>query len=603
MVRDKSLENNMTRRAFFLGISQAALSSVLLSRLYYLQIIERKKYLTLAEDNRISFRFLPPKRGLILDRFSEPLATNKKFFRLVLIPEGVQCLSSSIDKIKDIIKKPDKPWEEIIKESQKKPKFFPTVIKEDLTWYQVAKLEMMAVGIPGLYVEETWQRLYPYAGSTSHLMGYVGVPSDKAIKQQKYRNSFWKHPDARVGKSGLEITYNDDLMGLPGARHVEVNARGRIVRELKREKPIHGKNLVTTLDARLQEKILELLKPYKSGSVVVIDVQTGAVRAMVSTPTFDANAFTLGIDNATWKSLMEDEHQPLINKAIQGLYSPASTFKMVTALAGLQHDVVSPSISFFCPGYTKLGNHKYHCWKKGGHGTVDLKKAIAQSCDVYFYEIGKRLSIDQLAHTASLLGFGHKTGLDLPGEKDGLMPTRSWKTRIKKQPWVGGDTVNASIGQGYVLSTPVQLAVMMARLCSGKAIKPYFIEDNFRPADFLKGLDPKHLRLVLEGMNAVVNEQGGTGSRHKLPWPDWKMGGKTGTSQVRRITLEERRHGVIKNIHLPWKYRDHALFVGYAPVDKPKFALSIVVEHAGFGGAVAGPMANNIMKYLKENGI
>ncbi len=593
-------KKSFTRRTFIFGGVQAGLGTLILGRLYYLQMIAGKEYLTLAEENRISFRFIMPRRGTILDRFGEPLATSKKIFRLVVVPENIKNIQNSLDAIKKIIPKPDISWEDIAKQIKKKPKFYPTIIKENLDWKEVSRIELSLTHSPGVFVEESWKRYYPFPASTSHILGYTGMPSEKFIRKKNL--PYFKHPDARMGKSGIEKIYDEKIQGIPGSKNIEVNARGRIVRELKRNPPISGNKIYTTLDVRLQEKIKDLLKPYKSGAVVVLDIQTGAVRALVSTPSFDSNSFTLGIDKALWKTLTTNEYGPLFNKAIQGQYAPASTFKMVTALAALLFGIITPKTTVYCPGYIYIGKRKFHCWRKHGHGTVDLDKAIKKSCDVYFYEIGKKLDIDQLAEVAQSLGFGSKTGIDLPEESGALMPTREWKKRVKNKSWYPGESIISAIGQGYILATPLQLAVMTARLASGKTVTPYIVKPTLTKLEDIKNLDPYYLKLIQESMSNAVNTPEGTSWKHRLPWENWKMAGKTGTAQVRRITLEERRMGIFKNNVLPWKYRDNALFVGFAPVHNPRFAISVVVEHTGFGGTYAAPIAKEIMKYLKENG-
>jgi len=600
-MQNKDRDNKaFTRRTFILSSVQASLGAIVLCRLYYLQMIEGKKYFSLSEENRLSLRLLVPKRGIIVDHFGTPLASNKKKFRLVFIPENIKNITASLENLKKIISEPDISWEDISKKAKRSLSFYPIVIKKNLSWEEVSLIELSLYKMPGVFVEEHWVRNYNFPASMSHILGYVSKPSQISLK--KKNAAYLNHPDIRVGKSGIEKIYNSDIKGKPGSRTVEVNARGRLIREVRSSPAVAGAKLQTTLDVALQEKIQKLLEPYKSGAAVVLDIKTGATRALVSTPSFDSNIFTSGIHSVAWRNLTKNEYRPLVNKAIQGQYAPASTFKIVSALAALKHGIVTPNTTFNCPGYIKIGNRKFHCWKKHGHGVVNLNKALKQSCDVYFYEIGKKLDIDKLAEVSRSLGLGQKTGIDLPGEQSALVPTKQWKKRVKKQPWYFGETIISAIGQGYTLTTPLQLAVMMARLISKKKISPYIVAPSLVDFPVISDIDDRASSMIQKALSDAVNTPEGTSWRHRLPWNDWKMAGKTGTAQVRRITLEERNMGVFKNTSLPWKYRDHALFLGFAPVHDPQFAVSVIVEHTGFGSTYAAPIAKEIMKYLKNNG-
>lgn len=600
-MKDKMKDGkSFTRRTFILSATQASLGAIILCRLYHMQMIEGKKYFALSEENRLSLRLLMPKRGVILDHFGIPIATNKKKFRLVLIPENVKNIKSSLQHLKKIISNPDIPWEDIFTKIKRNLSFYPIVIKENLSWKEVSLIELSISKLPGIFVQENWTRHYNFPSSTSHILGYIGKPS--AVSTKKKNAAYFNHPDIRVGKNGIERVYNKLLEGKPGSKTIEVNARGRTIREVRKSNPTPGEKIKTTLDITLQEKIKNLFNSYKSGAAVVLDIKTGAVRALVSTPSFDSNTLTTGIKQGEWNSLLKNEYRPLVNKAIQGQYAPASTFKIVSALAALKLGIITPKTTFHCPGYTYIGNKKFHCWKKHGHGLVDLNKALKKSCDVYFYEIGKKLDIDKLAQVSQSLGLGEKTGIDLPGEQSALIPTKKWKRRAKNKPWYLGETIISTIGQGYTLATPLQLAVMIARLISLKKVVPYIGSPPQKNLEEIADIPSNFSQLVQGALNDAVNTPDGTSWKHRLPWKNWKMAGKTGTAQVRRITLEERDMGIFKNKDLPWKYRDHGLFVGYAPVHDPKFAVSIIVEHSGFGSTYAAPIAKEIMKYLKENG-
>ncbi|NNE83949.1 MAG: penicillin-binding protein 2, partial [Alphaproteobacteria bacterium] len=411
-------------------------------------------------------------------------------------------------------------------------------------------------------------------------------------------------PGFRIGRSGVERTFDLALRGRAGSSQLEVNALGRVIRELGRREGQTGQTLVLTFDSTLQQSAMKALGD-QTGSVVVLDVNTGATMVQASTPTFDPNNFTNGLSETEWRALVDDERAPLRNKAIAGEYAPGSTFKMIVALAALEAGQINSDTSFFCSGSLTLGDGKFHCWKRQGHGHTNLNKGIAESCDVYFYELSKRVGIDRIADMAKRFGLGQDLDLDIPGARPGLIPTKAWKSAVIGQRWAQGETLVAAIGQGFVLATPLQLATMMARIANGgRAVTPFIARDvmandslggrsDAPPPDI--GVNQNHLDLVRKAMVNVTNSRRGTAYRARIMVPGMAMAGKTGTSQVRRITRAERAAGILKNEQLPWKRRDHALFVGYAPIEAPKYAVAVVVEHGGGGSKVAAPIARDIM--------
>jgi penicillin-binding protein 2 len=434
----------------------------------------------------------------------------------------------------------------------------------------------------------------------AHILGYVGAVSEQDLAA----DPLLEFPDFRIGKSGIEKARDTELRGSAGTRQIEVNAIGRVVRELARTEPMPGRDVVSTLDFALQEFLVRRCSNEESVAGVVLDAVTGEVMALLSTPSFDPTAFSNGLSRTMWQQLSTDPRHPLANKAIAGAYPPGSTFKPVVAMAALEAGVLTPQTTFFCSGSFALGNATFHCWKHGGHGTLRVRDAIKESCDVFFYNTALRLGIDRLTAMAHRFGYGAAVGLDIPGERPGLMPTRAWKLATTGTPWQHGETLIAGIGQGSVLATPLQIAVMAARLVTGKAVVPRLVRnggvmptggDATLPEFAPLGLSPSARALVLDGMNAVVNERGGTAFAARIAEPGMAMGGKSGTSQVRRISEAEREHGIRKASQIPWKERDHALFVGFAPVEAPRYVCVALVEHGGFGSEIAGPIVRDVL--------
>ena len=598
ITRDGDKGKILTRRAMMLGSGQLFLSSVLLGRMYYLQVLESDRYKTLAEENRISTRLLAPPRGLIFDRFGQPMAQNNQNFRVLVVSEQTEGnLNATLEALNKILPLTDGEIQRIRKDVRRSRDFTSVTIRENLTWEQMAAIQLNAPDLPGIIIDEGLSRFYPFKEASAHLLGYVGAVSEEEIASG---NALLKLPGFRVGKSGIELEYNTALCGKEGAQRVEVNAVGRVIREIERDEGVPGTTLPLTIDMRIQKIAYEKMKN-ESGSAVLLDIYTGEILALVSTPSFDPNKFNRGLSIEEWKKISTNERNALLNKALGGLYSPGSTFKMIVALAALEAGVIRPDTKIFCGGHTMMGSHRFHCWKNDGHGNVDLKEALMHSCDIYFYEVARRTGIDKISAMAKRFGLGSQMGVNLPGEKSGLMPTRRWKEVVLGEQWLQGDTYNAGIGQGYILTTPLQLAVMAAILANdGYKIKPTILVPENRDASVCHGeylnLSKTHLQLMREGMFNVVNKSEGTGKAAYVNVNGKLIAGKTGTTQVKRISMKEREQGLRSQDDIPWEERNHALFVSFGPTDNPRYALAVVIEHGGGGAKTAAPIAKAIME-------
>ncbi len=605
----RSVENTkFTRRAFVVGAGQGTLLVVLGGRLAWLQIAQGARYKTLAEENRINIKILAPTRGQVVDRFGVPLAVNNQNFRVLIVPEQTDNLEKSLRALQKFIDVDESTVQAVIKQAKKSPKFVPLEIKDDLSWEEVAKIEVNLPELPGLSTGVGEIRGYPLGDATAHLIGYVGAVSNGDLNEKGDMNEdpLLSVPGFKIGKTAIEKTHDLSMRGKPGTSEVEVNVVGREVRELRRVDSTPGDRVMLTIDGELQRFAQNRLSEQQSASAVVMNVHSGEVYALASYPAFDPNVFSRGISGALWEELLANPGNPLTNKAIAGQYPPASTFKMITALAGLRAGKITTNRTVFCPGHYILGKGRFHCWKKGGHGNVNVIDAITKSCDVFFYQMANEMGIDKISEMAKEFGLGQKFGFDLTEERPGLVPTREWKKQKFNESWQPGETIVNSIGQGYFLMTPLQLAVMTSRLVNGGyAVKPritaYVGEKAASTAKWEKMKIPdNHLKLILQGMDKVVNNERGTayGSRIKEP-AEFAFGGKTGTAQVRRITMQQRAAG-IKNEDLAWRERHHALFVGYAPLDKPVYACAVVVEH-GVGGAMsAAPIARDLLVEVQK---
>ncbi|MEK9647449.1 MAG: penicillin-binding protein 2, partial [Alphaproteobacteria bacterium] len=473
--RDTSRYKSFSRRVAVLGGAKFLLLGVLAGRMYQLQVVDSKKYKTLSDENRINLRLLPPPRGRILDRYGQPLAINQENYRVTLVAEQVHDVDAMLDALSSIISLGDHERQRILREIRRRRGFVPVTVRENLDWGEVSKIEVNAPDLPGLSIEVGQSRSYPFSEDFAHVLGYVSAVSEKEIDG----DPLLELPGFKIGKNGVERIYDLNLRGKAGSSQVEVNAVGRVIRELSRQEGQPGDDLRLTLDRDLQKFAADRLKEMKSAAAVVIDIATGEIITLASVPGFDPNSFVTGLSSREWRALVNDPHMPLINKAVSGLYAPGSTFKMVVALAALEAGLVGGDHRVFCRGHTELGNARFHCWKKHGHGWQDMVGALQHSCDVYFYDIAKLIGVDRIAAMANKLGLGEKTGINLPSEKDGIVPTRAWKSAVIGVPWQQGETLISGIGQGFILTTPVQLAIMTARLANGKkAVKPRLVRTD-----------------------------------------------------------------------------------------------------------------------------
>lgn len=597
---DSSRYKMFSRRALIIGGGQIALFGLLAGRMYQLQVLESSRYRLLAEENRINVRLLPPPRGRVLDRFGAPMAINRENYRVLLIAERTSDVEATLDALGKLIPLEEHERSRIRRDVRRYRSFVPVAIRENLNWSEVSRIEVNAPDLPGIEIDVGQSREYPLGADASHILGYVAAVSEK----EQTGDPLLELPGFRIGKSGIERIHDDRLRGKAGNSQLEVNALGRVIRELSRQEGQQGEDVMLTVDLAIQNLAVEKLREKLSAAAVVMDVRTGAVIALASVPGYDPNAFNIGLTREQWKEISTDPYTQLSNKAISGQYAPGSTYKMLVALTALEKGAITSENKVFCRGHVELGNARFHCWKKHGHGWMDLNGALQQSCDVYFYEIAKRVGIDAIAEMSRRFGLGSKTGIDLPGERSGLVPTASWKKKRTGVSWQKGETLVAGIGQGFVLTTPLQLAVMTARLATGKAVTPHLLRATVSNGDVsLVAPDeprpiriaPEILRTVLEGMNAVTNSERGTAYKARIEEEGMEMAGKTGTAQVRRISKAERDTRVLKNHERPWRERDHALFVAYAPYDRPRYAVSVVVEHGGGGAAVAAPIARDIL--------
>jgi penicillin-binding protein 2 len=575
-VTEASQAYSFSRRALVLGGLQGGVALVLAGRMTYLAVYENERYRLMAESNRINMTLTPPRRGWIVDRNGAPLANNRTDFRVDLIPDRLEDKQKTLDTLQTLLGLTPEDRARIETDLKRAAGFQPVQVLENLDWERFAAVSVRLPELPGVAPTRAFARNYPLGAGIGHLVGYVGTASAEQFKKDK--DPLLVTPGFKLGKDGIEKTLEKELRGTPGAKRVEVTAHGRLVRELATRQDSPGKTVQLTIDAALQEYAARRLGT-NSGSAVVLDVATGDMLAMVSMPAYDPNSFSDGISQTEWKMLSEDDHVPLMNKVLQGLYPPGSTVKPMNALALLQHGV-DPHATVNCSGAMRVGNGVFHCHKRGGHGGINMRRAVALSCDIYFYEMVRRLGYDAIAPVARSLGMGQKFDLPFSTQRYGTVPDSAWKLKRYKQNWAVSDSLNASIGQGYVLANPLQLAVMAARLASGRAIVPRLIANGpIQPAPALD-VSPEHIAIVRDAMFAVVND-GGTGGASRMNVPGVTLAAKTGTAQVRRITMAERRGGVLGNASLPFKLRDHALFICFAPADNPKYAMAIVLEHNG----------------------
>ena len=595
------------RRGLIMGGLQAGLLGILALRMRYLQVDEADEYRLLAEENRINVRLLPPARGLIFDRNGVLIAGNAQNYRVVLVREDAGDVDAVLQKLVSLVPIPPDSLRKAAKELKRRSDFVPVTVADQLSWDDIATVAVNAPALPGVTPEVGLSRSYPLRDDFAHVVGYVGPVSEYDLSRLDDKDPLLEIPKFQIGKVGVEQRLERSLRGSAGFKRIEVNAVGRVMRELDRDEGKSGDNVQLSINARLQNFVHARMAG-ESAAAVIIDTENGDIVAMASTPAFDPNKFVRGISSADYRVLTGDKYRPLANKAVHGTYPPGSTYKMVTTLAAMEAGLVSAEETVYCPGYRVVAGRRFHCWKSSGHGNMNMHDALAQSCDVYFYDMAERIGIERMSGMARRLGLGERFDIATSGIAGGLIPSREWKMANQGADWMVGDSVNAVIGQGFVATSPLQLAVMTARLATGRSVTPRLLRSVNgieQPSGAGLPLDvPEHaLNAARQGMISVSNQRRGTAYRSRVENPALRIAGKTGTSQVRNITAAERASGVIKNEDLPWERRDHALFVSFGPVDAPRYAAAVVVEHGGGGSTAAAPVARDIMLYAMNDGL
>ncbi|WP_299727369.1 penicillin-binding protein 2 [uncultured Tateyamaria sp.] len=588
----------ITRRAAILGGVQLAFVGALGARMQFLQVDQADQFRLLAEENRINIRIIPPARGEVFDRNGVALARNVPSYRIVVVREDAGDVADVLNRLGKVIDLDPEEVERAMAEMKRSAPFLPITVADEVAWEDLSRVSVNAPALPGVTPEVGLSRVYPFGSDYAHVLGYVGPVSDYDLERLDDPDQLLRIPRFQIGKVGVEAKVEDTLRGKAGARRVEVNAAGRVMRELDRREGTPGSDLQLTIDSKLQSYVQARLNG-ESASTVVMDATTGDLLAISSAPTYDPNLFVRGISSRDYSALTENKYRPLASKTVQGIYPPGSTFKMITAMAALEEGLIGPDDTVYCPGHLEVSGRRFHCWKRAGHGWVNLQNSLKQSCDVYYYDLAVKVGIEKISAMANRFGLGIRHDVPMSAVAQGLTPTKAWKTRTHGQDWRVGDTVNASIGQGYMLASPLQLAVMASRLASGNEVKPRLIKS----VDGIEqpvlgggslGLNENNLRKMRRAMFDVVNDRRGTGYGSRIIEDGMRMAGKTGTSQVRNITAAERARGVTRNEDLPWERRDHALFVNYAPYDNPKYAVAVVVEHGGGGSRAAAPIARDV---------
>ena len=595
---DKKQFTVLNRRSFVLYILKLSLFTMVGWRLYNIQIKNSEKYKTLSKNNQIDVEILYPLRGKILDTNDNILANNKKVFDIYIIPENTSNINKTLNQISNILEISFPKKRKIIELSKKVKKFEKIKIFENINWEDLEKIESKKFDIEGIFISQDYMRVYTSENIFSHLLGYINKPNEKELSLPFITNM----PNLDIGKEGIEKSFNEILVGKSGQREIEVNSSGRIIREISRLDSQQGKNIKLTLDLRLQEYALNLLNSHRAGSIVVMNINNGHILCMASTPSYNPNKIIKKPNKDYWNSILENKLSPLTFRSIQGLYSPGSTFKMVVAIAALYHGVINESTSHFCGGKVSLGDRLYHCWKTNGHGTMNVENAIKESCDVFFYEISKKVGIDRISKVAKEFGLGQVYNIPLSNQKKGIIPSKKWKKENLDESWYPGETLISAIGQGFVLTNPLQLANMTSIIASGgNIITPKLINDgkidNFKRLEKYKSA----INIVKKSMFKVVNENKGTAFKSRSE--EIKFSGKTGTSQVTRITVAERESEDFRKKEVEWNKRDHALFVGYMPYDEPKYSISVVIEHGGSGASTAAPIAKQVFEFINKNKI
>ena len=613
----------ISRRMFLITAAKAVVMVGLVGRLISLQINQATKYKSLSDKNRFREWKLAPERGVIKDFFNKELASNEPLYQVHLIPENAKDLDNLFVRLKAILNISNKKVAYLKRVIKKQKPWEPIIVSENLDWSEFSKLNLFLHELEGVEPIVSVARTYP-DNSSAHVLGYVSQISTKDLQTKKYLKEV-AVPGMAIGKTGLERKLDEKIIGKVGYQRYEVNAYGKRIREIKVDTGQVGQSFKTTLDYEVQKFTNELLVD-KAAAVCVMDVYNGDIVSLVSSPTFEPNAFVHGLDRNYWNSLIKNEKKPLANKALSGLYPPGSTIKTLVALSALENKIIRPLDTFRCKGKIELYGEKFHCWEKEGHGIVNLRKGIQRSCDVYFYEVARKLGVDRLAETAKRFGLGKKVLDDFIEERSGVVPNTKWKKKFIGQNWYLGETLHSGIGQGYFQSTPIQLCLMTAQIANGGfEIKPKILsnESNDNLRDYLKyknenpnqplptdllvsnfNLKPlfknqEHINLIKDAMFSSSNEPGGTSYRHRMENPKFTFAGKTGSSQIKRFT-EAQREAEVKQESLPYKDRDHALFVAFAPYKDPQYAISVLVEHGGSGGKAAAPIAKKVIKKVLE---
>ena len=599
--------NSINRRMFITGSLKFFVMIGIVSRLFFLQVKENKKYLTLSDKNRIREWKLAPVRGEFHDYFGNVIAGNFEAYQLHVIPEQVEDFRYVIYRLKDLLELSDKEFKKVLKKKNEIKPWETLIVSENLSWQKFSKINNHLYDLNGVKPVISISRNYPFKENFTHLIGYVSQANQNDIeKTEAIKKNFV--PGLKVGKTGLEKSFEDKLIGTNDIERYEVNAYGRRISQLEFQKGKKGKTIRLTIDTEVQKLANKLLKD-KAGSICVMDIYTGAVIAMHSSPSFDPNLFVFGISQDEWQLIRNNPMKPLVNKTLQGNYSPGSTIKPIVALSALENGIINTNFTVKCTGKTEMYGQTYHCWKKKGHGFVSLRNAMKQSCDTYFYEIARKLGVDKLSKTAKKFGLGEKVFGDLfEIEKSGLIPNTQWKKNALGQGWLLGETIITGIGQGYIQTTPIQLCLMTAQIANGGyKIYPQIVVDETlkeQPIDKFYPLyeNQKNIKIVQDAMFGSTNEVLGTSYRSRIDDPKYQFAGKTGTSQVKKIT-EEERELELKTFEIPYEQRDHALYIAYGPYKNPRYALSIIVEHGGNGSTTAAPMAKELFKLIIDRDV
>ena len=588
----------VTRRGLIVAAAQMGFVGILGARMRYMQVEQADEFRLLADENRINIRLIPPARGQLFDRNGAVIAENEPSYRITMVREDAGDVNTVIGRLSTLVELDDDELNRAFAEMKRSAPFLPVTIADRISWEELSRVAANAPALPGVTPEVGLSRRYPLGSAFAHVAGYVGPVSQRDLERIEDPDQLLRIPRFQIGKVGVEAKYEDMLRGKAGAKRVEVNSIGRVMRELDRREGQSGANVQLTVDHKLQDYVQARLGE-ESASVVVMDLKRGDLLSIASSPTYDPNKFVRGISVADYAFLRDNDHRPLASKTVQDAYPPGSTFKMVTALAALEAGLITAEDTVHCPGHLEISGRKFHCWKRAGHGHMNLELSLRESCDVYYYDLALKVGIENISAMARKLGLGEKHDIPMSAVASGLAPTKDWKRRARGKEWVIGDTVNASIGQGFVLSSPLQLAVMTARLATGRDIKPRLIntvDGISQPSGLGATLDinESNLRKIRKAMYEVSNNRRGTAYGSRIIEDTFRMAGKTGTSQVRNISAAERARGVTRNADLPWERRDHALFVNFAPFDNPEIAVAVVVEHGGGGSTAAAPIARDV---------